>query len=80
MKPTTGDGFSAAAYPTPPTVSQPAAPTIPQRIMFNRSYLASLTGVMRIALIVSVSFILFTNKRKFYNNEVRFSIGRIFVF
>ena len=58
MKPTTGDGFSGAAYPTPPTVQQPASPTIPQRIMFNRSYLFSLTGVMRIALMVSVSFIL----------------------
>jgi len=66
MKATTGGGFSGAAYPTPPTVQQPAAPTIPQRIMFNRSYLVSLTSIMRIALMVSVFFYFIANKRNFH--------------
>ena len=60
MKPTTdsaGYPSGTPSYPSPPTVSQPAAPTIPQRIMFNRSYLFSITSFMRIALIVSVLLI-----------------------
>jgi hypothetical protein len=52
MKPTTGDSSAGMGYPAPPTVSQPPPPTIPQRIMFNRSYLISITGILRIALIV----------------------------
>ena len=54
MKPTTGD--SNPGYPSPPTVSQPPPPTIPQRIMFNRNYLISITGILRIALMVRLFF------------------------
>lgn len=50
MKATT-DG-TGTGYPAPPVVSQPAQPTVPQRIMFTRSYLISITGILRIALIV----------------------------
>ena len=53
MQPTTGSGN----VPRPPTVQQPPM-TVPQRIMLNKSYLVSITGILRIALIVITYFIL----------------------
>ena len=50
MKPTTD---ASGGFPAPPTVSQPAAPTVPQRIILTKSYLISITGILRVALIVS---------------------------
>ena len=52
MQPTTGSGNA----PRPPTVQQPPM-TVPQRIMFNKSYLISITGILRIALIVIIIFL-----------------------
>ena len=56
MQPTTGSGNA----PRPPTVQQPPM-TVPQRIMLNKSYLVSITGILRIALIVITYFILILN-------------------
>jgi uncharacterized membrane protein len=49
MKPTTD---ASGGFPAPPTVSQPAAPTVPQRIILTKSYLISITGILRVALII----------------------------
>lgn len=44
-------GFSNIQGP-PPTVSQPAQPTVPKRVGFNRNYLLSITGILRFLLIL----------------------------
>lgn len=51
MSQNTGPGFSNVQ--NVPTVQQPSTPTVQQRIMFNKKYLASITGILRIALIVT---------------------------
>lgn len=36
----------------PPTVAQPPSRTVPQRIGFNKNYVTTITGILRIALIL----------------------------
>lgn len=59
-----GPGFSNIQN-APPTVQQPAQSAVPQRIIANRRYLISLTGILRIALIVNDYRIIILNLSKF---------------
>ncbi len=51
MNQSSGPGFSNVN--NPPTVQQPTSAT-PQRLRFNGKYLASLTGLLRLILIVII--------------------------
>jgi hypothetical protein len=52
MSQNTGSGFSNIQGV--PTVSQPTQSAVPQRIGFNRNYLLSVTGILRLVLIVYI--------------------------
>ncbi len=51
----TGPGFSNIQGV--PTVAQPAQPAVPQRVGFNRNYLLSVTGILRLVLIVNIDHV-----------------------